>query len=215
VQTCALPISTGKLLWRFATKGEARFAAVGGYGMPAEFGPVPDPWDFYASSPLVHAGTVYFGSSDHHLYALNAATGVLTWSFKADAPVHSSPRYAQNKIFFGTWGTRLYAVDAQTGTKVWQFQGGVDPQYYVMQGITAIPAIVCERVYIGARDGFMYAFNAADGAQLWKYAAQGSWVLSTAVDEKNVYITTSDTGLMVALNKMTGEKIYRAVTRVW
>lgn len=212
----ALEQATGKLLWRFATQGEARFAAVGGYGTPAEYGPVTDPWDFYASSPLVHAGKVYFGSSDHHLYALNAATGALVWSFKADAPIHSSPRYASNKIFVGTWGTRLYAVDAQTGNEVWQFQGGVDPQHHVMQGITASPTVDGQCVYIGARDGFMYALNVADGAQVWKYAAEGSWILSTAaVDENNVYIATSDTGLMLALNKNTGAEVYRADTRLW
>jgi outer membrane protein assembly factor BamB len=212
----ALEQATGKRLWRFATGGEARFAAVGGYGLPAAMGPVPDPWDFYLSSPLVHNGKVYFGSSDHHLYALDASSGELIWSFDAGDSIHSSPVYANNKIFFGTWGTRLYAVNAETGLETWHFQGGVDREYSVMLGITAAPAVDATAVYIGARDGFVYALRQTDGATLWRYDAAGSWVLSTAaIDEKNIYVGTSDTGLFLALDKKTGKEKYRADTRLW
>ncbi|HEY0892598.1 MAG TPA: PQQ-binding-like beta-propeller repeat protein, partial [Cellvibrio sp.] len=206
----ALEQSTGKRLWRFATGGEARFAAIGGYGLPAAMGPVPDPWDFYLSSPLVHKGKVYFGSSDHHLYALDALTGELIWSFDAGDSIHSSPVYANNTIFFGTWGTRLYAVNAETGLEVWNCQGGADREYSVMLGITAAPAVDANSVYIGARDGFVYALRQTDGATLWRYDAAGSWVLSTAaIDEKNIYVGTSDTGLFLALDKKTGTEKYR------
>lgn len=212
----ALEQSTGKRLWRFATGGEARFAAVGGYGLPADMGPVPDPWDFYLSSALVRNGKVYFGSSDHHLYALDAFSGELIWSFNAGHSIHSSPVYAGDKIFFGTWGTRLYAVNADTGAEAWHFEGGTDSTYSVMQGITATPSVDDNTVYVGARDGFMYALRQKDGAVLWRYDAAGSWILSTAaIDEKNVYIGTSDTGLFLALDKKTGKETYRADTRLW
>lgn len=212
----ALEQATGKRLWRFATGGERRFGAVGGYGLPAEMGPVPDPWDFYLSSPIVHNGKVYFGSTDKNLYALNATTGALVWSFTADEAIHSSPVINNGKLFFGTWGTRLYALNAETGAELWQRQGGIDPQYFAMQGITAAPVADNNNVYVGARDGFFYAWRQSDGAQLWKYDAAYSWVLaSAALDENNVYIATSDTGLFLALDKQTGEEKYRADTRVW
>ena len=212
----ALEQATGKRLWRFATGGEARFATIGGYGLPADMGPVPEPWDFYLSSPLVHNGKVYFGSSDHHLYALDALSGELVWSFDTGDSVHSSPVYANNTIFFGTWGTRLYAVNADTGLEAWHFQGGTDAKYSVMQGITAAPAVDGNAVYIGARDGFVYALRQTDGATLWRYDAAGSWVLSTAaVDQNSVYFATSDTALLVAVDKKTGNEKYRADTRLW
>lgn len=212
----ALEQATGKRLWRFATGGEGRFAAIGGYNLPAEMGPVPDPWDFYLSSPLVHNGKVYFGSTDKNLYALNAVTGELAWSFTADEAIHSSPVINEGKLFFGTWGTTLYALDAETGQKRWHHQGGTDPQYSVMQGMTATPALDATHVYIGARDGFLYALRQSDGALAWRYDANYSWMLAGAsVDEKNVYITTSDTALLLALDKRSGKEVYRADTRVW
>lgn len=212
----ALEQATGKRIWRFKTGGEGRFAAVGGYDLPAEMGPVPDPWDLYLSSAVVNNGKVYFGSSDKNLYALNSATGELVWSFTADEAIHSSPVIKNGKIFFGTWGTKLYALNAETGAELWHYQGGTDPRYFVMQGITASPAVDEKNLYVGARDGFVYALRQTDGALVWRYDAAYSWILAGArVDEKNVYIATSDTGLLIALDKQTGTEKFRADTRVW
>jgi len=212
----ALEQATGKRLWRFATKGEGRFAATGGYGLPVDMGPVPDPWDFYLSSPTVHNGKVYFGSTDKNFYALNAVTGEPVWVFAADEAIHSAPVINNGKIFFGTWGTRLYALNVETGKELWHYQGGIDPKSFVMQGITAAPVVDNNNVYVGARDGFMYALRQSDGALVWRYDAANSWVLASAVqDDKNVYIATSDTGLFLALDKKTGVEKYRADTRLW
>lgn len=212
----ALEQATGKYLWRFATGGEGRFGALGGYGLPAEMGPVPDPWDFYLSSPTVHKGKVYFGSTDKNLYALNALTGELIWSFAADAAIHSSPVIHNGKIFFGSWNTRFYALNAETGSELWQRQGGTDPQNFAMQGITAAPVVDEQNVYVGARDGFVYAWRQSDGELVWKYDAAKSWILASAtLDDHNIYIATSDTGLLLSLDKKTGLEKYRADTRTW
>ncbi|HWV14191.1 MAG TPA: PQQ-binding-like beta-propeller repeat protein [Cellvibrio sp.] len=216
----ALEQVSGKLAWRFATGGERRFGIVGGYNLPASMGVVPDPWDFYLSSPLVQGGKVYFGSSDHNVYALDAATGALVWTFTADDSIHSSPAYANGKIFIGTWNTKLHALDAQTGRELWYYPGGKDYTYGVGLGMVASPSVDERNVYIGSRDGFFYAFDQNQKTEkaetLWKYDAGGTWVVSTAaVDEKNVYFGTSDTGLFVALDKKTGTERYRSNTRIW
>lgn len=212
----ALEQHTGKRVWRVATGGEGRFAMPGAYGLPASAGAVADPWDFHLSSPVIAGGIVYFGSTDKHLYALNALTGERVWVFRADEAIHSSPVIAKGKLFFGTWGTRLYALDLKTGKEIWNYTGGVDPTYFVMQGITAAPAVDEEFVYIGARDGFIYSLRQTDGALRWKYDASSSWILTkAALDEDNLYVGTSDTGLLLALDKRTGVEKFRANTRLW
>ncbi len=214
----ALELASGKLLWRFATGGEARFGIVGSYGQSPDWGVIPDPWDFYLSSPVVKNGKVYVGSSDHHVYALDASTGALVWKFDAGESVHSSPVYANDKIFVGTYDTKLYALDANTGREAWHFQGGTDYEWGVMLGMAASPTVDGENVYIGSRDGHVYAFKQTDGKAAWEkpYDAAGSWVLSTAaVDEKNLYFATSDTALFVAVDKKTGQERYRVGTKVW
>ena len=211
----ALDQFTGTRVWRFATGGEARFAAVGSYGTPAAVGSVPDPWDFHLSSPIVENGKVYFGSSDKKFYALDAVSGTLVWTFSADNMIHSAAAIHNGKLFFGTWGSRVYAVDANTGAELWQFQAGVDAGF-VMQGISASPALDEQHVYVGARDGYVYALRQTDGTTVWRYDAQSSWVLAeAALDAENVYVTTSDTGLLLALDKRNGKEKYRADTRFW
>jgi eukaryotic-like serine/threonine-protein kinase len=116
----------------------------------------------------------------------------------------------------GTWGTKLLALDAVTGAKVWEFQGGADRKMSIMLGISAAPSIADGTVYAGARDGFFYALDLGTGAMKWKCDAAGSWVLATAaIDARNVYFGTSDTGLLLALDRGTGKERFRADTRVW
>lgn len=211
----ALDQSTGKRLWHFATAGEVRFAAVGGYGVSAAEGGVPDPWDFHLSSPVIKQGKVFFGSSDKNLYALDAVSGKLVWAFTADNMIHSTPAIHNGRLFFGTWGSKIYALDVATGAALWHVQAGIDPNY-VMQGITASPALDDQHLYVGARDGYVYALRQTDGSTLWRYAAESSWVLASAtLDTDTVYLATSDTGLLLALDKYNGKERYRADTRFW
>src|SRR5262249_16834478 len=70
----ALDTANGTLKWKFKTEGERRFIAKHLHGIEPATEPVPDPFDFYLSSPVVSGGLVFFGSGDTNVYALDAAT---------------------------------------------------------------------------------------------------------------------------------------------
>ena len=76
------------------------------------------------SSPTVSDQTVYFGSDDDYLYALNALTGQLRWKFKTGDVVYSSPAVADGVVFVGSHDHYLYAVDLKTGAERWRFKTG-------------------------------------------------------------------------------------------
>jgi outer membrane protein assembly factor BamB len=212
----ALNADDGSPLWSFRTQGEAVFAAHGMFGLPRDGRLVPDPWDLYLSSPLVHQGKVYVGSSDGHLYALDARDGSLAWAWHTGGMVHSSPALAGSNIVVGSWDGAVYALDAQTGEQRWRYQTGVEQKTSIMLGIQASPAVDGDTVYVGSRDGFFYALDAASGQPRWRYDAQGSWIVGTpALDADTVYVGTSDTGLLLALDKRSGRERYRFATRVW
>jgi len=75
----AVNAKTGKLLWKFKTGGERLVGFKGLWGMTPRNLYMEDQYDFYLSSPVLNLNdrdlTVYFGSSDGNLYALNAKTG--------------------------------------------------------------------------------------------------------------------------------------------
>ncbi|WP_198117759.1 outer membrane protein assembly factor BamB family protein [Massilia rhizosphaerae] len=212
----ALGAADGVPVWSFRTQGEAVFAAHGMFGLPRDGHPVLDPWDFYLSSPLVHDGMVYVGSSDGCVYALDAKDGKLAWAWHTGGMVHSSPALAGGNIVVGSWDGAVYALDARTGELRWRHQTGVEQKVSINLGIQASPAVDGDTVYVGSRDGFFYALDAASGRSKWRYDAKGSWIVGTpAVDGDNVYVGTSDTGLLLALDKRSGRERYRFETKVW
>src|ERR1700691_1737428 len=55
------------------------------------------------SSPAVGGGAVYFGRTDHNLYAVDAASGDLKWKFNTRSRVTSSPAVADGMIYFESY----------------------------------------------------------------------------------------------------------------
>lgn len=212
----AVDAASGAPLWTFRTQGEAVFSAIGMYGAPLDAGPLTDPWDFYLSSPLVHAGRVYVGSSDQRVYALDAASGKLAWTFRTGGMVHSSPALAGPNIVVGSWDGAVYALDAASGEERWRFQTRTEQKASVMLGVQASPSTDGDTVYIGARDAHLYALDAVSGALKWRYDAQGSWIVGTAAqDRDSVYVGSSDTNVLLALDKRSGRERFRFDTKAW
>ncbi len=200
----ALDARSGKLQWKFATGGESRMSAPGLYEMQPALEVMPDVWDFFLSSPAVDNGTVYFGSGDHHVYAVDALTGRLRWKFLAGDVVHSSPAIADGTLYIGCWDGLLYALNSHTGQLLWKFVSGADPTRF-MQGIPGSAAVASGIVVFGSRDNFIYALDSRSGKQLWRQSNHNSWVIaSPAIRDNVVYITTSDSMLFRALDLQTG-----------
>ena len=204
----ALDARTGKLLWKFQTGGESRLSMAGLYGLVPSREVVPDPWDFLLSSPTVEGNVVYFGSGDHHVYALDAETGRLRWKFEAGDVVHSSPAVVDGVVYIGCWDGAFYALNAKTGKLAWKFATGVDATHF-MQGIPGSAAVAGGIVVFGSRDNNIYALDAKTGKEIWRQANSGSWVISSpAIEDGVVYITTSDTMKLRALKLATGAQLF-------
>jgi outer membrane protein assembly factor BamB len=207
----ALDAMTGAPLWKFATGGERRFEGRGLHGMQPRTQTISDPFDVYLSSPVVDQGTVYFGSSDGHVYALDAASGALRWKqHTGDNVLHASPALADGRLFIGGFDGRFHALDAATGRVLWQHQAGVDPLMHNQQGFQSSPVVAGGTVYTGCRDAHVYAFDATTGALKWKFPTGTSWVNSTpAVQDGRVHFATSDTALLHAVDAASGQPLWQ------
>jgi eukaryotic-like serine/threonine-protein kinase len=206
----AVDARTGKLNWKFKTEGEHRFEAKNLHGMQPKNQTIPDPYDVYLSSPAVAQGSVYFGSGDGNLYALDAASGELKWKFHTGDVIHASPAYADGTVYVGSWDSFFYAVDAATGKEKWRFQGGEDPVIHNQVGFQSSPTVVDGVVYTGCRDSNVYALDAATGKEKWRANNEGSWVNSTpAVADGKVLFATSDSSLFHAVDVATGKPVFK------
>ena len=149
---------------------------------------VPNATEMY-SQPTVVSGRVFFGSDAAWLYALDAKTGCIYWSFGADAGIRATPVIApirgqgasQYAVFFSDVLTRVYAVDAQTGKLLWKTKAGDHPRAKSSNGLTVYDG----KVFIGMSSmetttgatstyeccsfrGHLVALDANTGAKLWR-----------------------------------------------
>lgn len=207
----AVNTENGKLIWKFKTGGEHWLGEIGMWGLKPETQYMEDLWDFYLSSPVVYQNKkntlVVFGSSDGNVYAVNAKTGKSEWKFKTNGPVHGTPVVDKNKIYIGGWDAVLYTLNAETGKEIWRFATTTQTGF---KGIQSSVAVANGIVYFGARDPFFFALDSETGKLIWKYNAENSWILSSAVIKDNtVYVGTSDTYALLALDAKTGQEKYR------
>jgi len=201
----ALDATSGRERWHFKTKGEQRFTAPGIHGILPKTQLMADPFDVLMSSPNVANGTVFIGSGDHHVYALDAATGTVRWAFQTGNVVHATPAVSNDTVYIGSWDRYFYALDARSGAVRWKFATGDDHDTYNQVGIQGSAAVANGMVFFGARDSTFYALDAQSGALRWKHNEHGSWVIgSPSIANGNVYYTTSDEQKFWALNAATG-----------
>jgi eukaryotic-like serine/threonine-protein kinase len=212
----AVDAVSGKLKWKFQTEGEKRFEGKHLHGSQPAAELMPDPYDAYLSSPALWSGSVYFGSGDGNIYALDAATGTLKWKFKTGDVVHASPAISDGTLYIGSWDSYFYALDAATGREKWRFKTGEDHDIYNQVGIQSSAAIMDGVVYFGCRDSNLYALDARTGEKKWAFNNKGSWVItSPAVQDGKVYFATSDSATVYAMDAKAGTPIFSVKFKDW
>ncbi|MFE4423888.1 PQQ-binding-like beta-propeller repeat protein [Streptomyces sp. NPDC056817] len=156
------------------------------------------------SSPAVVGGTVYVGSDDGKVYALDAATGAKKWAHATGGAVFSSPAVVDGTVYCGSTDHTLYALHAATGSKRWTYTTGGT--------IGSSPAVVGGTVYVGSDDGKVYALDAATGTERWTYTTGGAVWSSPAVIGDTVYVG-SDDHTLYALDAAAGVERWTHTTR--
>jgi outer membrane protein assembly factor BamB len=159
--------------------------------------------DVNYSSPAVVNGVVYVGSSDNNLYALNAGTGAVLWTYTTGAAVNSSPAVADGVVYVGSGDNNVYALNASTGALLWSYATG--------GAVNSSPALANGVVYVGSNDNNVYALDASTGSKLWTYKTGNVVYSSPAVANGVVYVGSEDNSIY-ALNASTGAKLWSYAT---
>jgi len=155
------------------------------------------------SSPAVVEGSVYIGSQDYKLYALDAESGAKRWEYETGSWVESSPAIVKGVVYVGSNDGKLYALDAGSGERIWEFQ----TQYPVRSSAAVANGVV----YFGSDDYYLYAVDAASGKKLWDYDT-GSPAVSSPVVANGIVYTGGGDGYSYALNCLNGQRRLRYKT---
>jgi len=135
------------------------------------------------ATPLEVDGVLYTTTAWSKVYAFDAATGKLLWSYdpKVDGRkgydaccdvVNRGVAVWKGKVYVGTMDARLIALDAKDGDVVWQAQVGDPAKPFT---ITQAPRVVKDKVLIGESGaeygvrGFLAAYDAQTGKLDWRF----------------------------------------------
>jgi polyvinyl alcohol dehydrogenase (cytochrome) len=155
-----------KLKWAFGFPGASSV-----YGQPTLFG-----------------GRVFIGVDTGYVYALDAASGCVLWSYQARAGVRNAisvaaaaDRQGRFNAYFGDLRANVYAVDADSGELIWT----VHVDDHGLARVTGTPKLHDGRLYVPVASGeegtagnplyqcctfrgSLVALDATTGRQIWK-----------------------------------------------
>ena len=179
------------------------------------------------SSPVVSGNSVYVGSTDGNLYAVNDAAGTVRWRFATHGDVNSSPAVSGGILYAESLDGNLYAVDTATGKQRWSFATrgerrvtGRGILYALPQGETfpdpwdlflSSPVVIDGLVVFGSGDDNVYALDAQTGTLKWKFTTGDVVHASPAVADGVVYVGSADTWFY-ALGESDGKMLWKFKT---
>jgi polyvinyl alcohol dehydrogenase (cytochrome) len=185
-----------------------------------------------------------YNAADTTVTPGNASALVSKWTWKGDAATQSgqpgpaqyaSPTVADGSIYLGSDNGYFYQLDASTGAVQHKVFIGYQPKLtcpsargFVSTATVAVdPSDGKDTVYVGAPNGYLYAFDAATLAQKWRSAIDipsrtvndyFQWSSPTVANGK-IYIGSASQcdipltrGAVVAYNQGTGAQIARHFT---
>lgn len=176
-------------------------------------------------------GRVFFGSTvDNKVYALDAGTGKLIWTFFTEGPVRTSPTFWKNRVYVGSDDGYVYCLKARNGKLVWKYRAGpggkkiLGNEHMISPWPVRTSVIVYDGiVYFGAgvfpHEGvFICALDAEKGSVIWEndtigdrshelmfggISPQGYLLCS-----ENILYVPSGRALPFAFDRQTGEFLY-------
>ena len=166
--------------------------------------PLEQWWEFRTPSgrltiPVVERDCVFTGSSDQHLYCLDARTGQERWRWRAGTVVEHPPAASATALYV-TDRESLACLDLDTGAVIWQ-------QEHVG---ACSPAIVDRGILMATRDGLFHRLDPDTGNAIATLDTGVRHIRSISVDAARMvglsdsYVVCADVALENVLWKRDG-----------
>ncbi|MEZ4226282.1 MAG: PQQ-binding-like beta-propeller repeat protein [Polyangiaceae bacterium] len=153
---------------------------------------------------------VFFGSSDHGLYALSALDGSTLWRFETVGAVQCAPLYdpAEDVVYFGSNDGALYKVRAATGELIWRFASNAE--------VARRPVLSGGRLYAVNANDTVLCLDAKSGKTIWSQHRTPALGMEVAgysgplLWRGKLYVGFSD-GTVTAFDAKTGDERWQPV----
>ena len=187
----------GQLRWRVPLYDE-KFA-----GKPARKNPT---FNRRVPVPVLVDGTLYIGSPDHGLYALDAPTGKILWRHEIGASIDGAVAAQGDDLIAGCADGSVVVLNRLTGAESARTKLG--------RPIASAPVIAGDTILVGCRDYLLYGLRRSDLGVAWRDSYWFSWVESVpAVVDSIAYIGGSDFRRISAVEPATGRFLWSTDVR--
>jgi outer membrane protein assembly factor BamB len=184
---------SGRLSWTFAPTNESRFLGLLKY---SQFGR-------FVAGALIEGDTVYVGSTDGNLYALDVGSGEEKWRFRAGNEIWSTPLLADGTLYITSLDHHLYAIDPTNGDELWHYGAG--------GAIVGTPAMHDGTLYFAAFDSLVYALDAQTQETIWTHPTE-NWVFGSPTFTDDRLIVADLNGNVYCLMAARGEECWHFAT---
>lgn len=148
---------------------------------------------YTAASPAIADGTLYYGTFNNEVLAVDVGAGELRWRYEHPErhfPFYASAAIAGDTVIAAGRDKLIHALDRQTGEARWTFRARAR--------FDASPAVAGNRVYAGNADGRLYVLDLATGEKLSEFHAGAAIMGSPAIAGGRIVFGTQD-GTLFAL----------------
>lgn len=155
--------------------------------------------------------SLFVGSLDANMYALDPGTGKLRWKYLLGVPVYMNPTYANGTVFIGN-GTYLYALNSVTGELKWKTP--------LPGGASTSPQVDGNLVYIAVHrtglsaESYMLAVDATTGVISWKAPILSDFMFCNPTVADGRVVTASFYGGLRCYDAATGTLLWTVPTGI-
>ncbi len=148
-------------------------------------------WEYHpertnrSTAATAAGGLIFLCGNDGKVRALNAATGMLKWSFLTAGPIMQPPTIWNGRAYLGSGDGYIYALEAATGRLLWRFRaaplerripvyGSLCSTWPVNTGVLVEDDVAYAAAGIVDYDGtYVYALDAVTGKIIWQNSSSG------------------------------------------
>jgi len=134
---------------------------------------------------VVVDGTIYGGSVDRRVYAVDLASGQTRWSSRLGGLVGSGVLVAADTIYAASSRPegKVYALDAQTGRRIWR----------TSVGPVSAPLALVDGVLVAATQrGYLVGLDPQGGTVRWRRRLGVARIPAVAADSGTIVVATVD-----------------------
>jgi len=154
-------------------------------------------------SPVAVDNTLFVGSSDNKLYAIDAVYGEKKWEFNTGGKIWTSPVFDGGVVYISNYEKKLFAVSSTDGSQIWSTE--------LPASIASSPAVSADTIFVGTFDNHLYAIDRTTGKERWNFKGD-NWFWSTPlVKDDTVYAGCLD-DKVYAINSSTGKEEWQFAT---